>query len=156
MEVGFCIILTSGFTIIYNWSTWTTVEAVGTIIPFSAYNPVGIEPGTSCDLPWHLPDWSNLAIVNWRIFNLLLFVHQLTSGLFDFANKIEHEYLRIWKVWKANLVEMTTRGPKFDAHMSQINFTVIFYKVQCQYHTKLSTLYNHRQTLMQHKVVFVE
>ena len=32
----------------------------------------------------------------------------------------------------------------------------IFYcnisKVQCQYHTKLSTLYNYRQTLMQHKV----
>ena len=39
---------------------------------------MGIEPGITCILYWCLPDWVNLASVNWIIFN---FVHQLTFGL---------------------------------------------------------------------------
>ena len=34
-----------------------------------SWPPVGIEPGTSHDPLCYLPNWANLASVNWEIFN---------------------------------------------------------------------------------------
>ena len=39
---------------------------------FSKNNNFSIEPGTSCDPFWCLPDWANLASFNWGIFNFCL------------------------------------------------------------------------------------
>ena len=42
----------------------------------------GIEPGTSYDLLWCLPDWANLVSVNWGMFNFTFLGASIDFGTY--------------------------------------------------------------------------